>query len=58
MVRVHIVNNKPVRYDDFITGWQLANGQRWGRPVGVTVAADGSVLISDDAGGAIYRVTH
>jgi glucose/arabinose dehydrogenase len=58
VVRVHIVNNKPVRYDDFITGWQLANGQRWGRPVGVTVAADGSVLLSDDAGGAIYRVTH
>ena len=42
--------------EDFITGWQRADGSRWGRPVDVLVAADGAVLVSDDASGAIYRV--
>ena len=57
VVRVRIVNGLPVSYEDFITGWQLANGNRWGRPVDVLVASDGSVLISDDDGGVIWRVT-
>jgi len=58
VVRVHIVNGQPVSVEDFVTGWQLANGERWGRPVDAIVYRDGSVLISDDAGGAIYRVSH
>jgi glucose/arabinose dehydrogenase len=58
VVRVHVANGKPTGVEDFITGWQQANGNRWGRPVDVVVAADGSVLVSDDASGAIYRVTH
>lgn len=58
VVRVHVANGKPVSVEDFITGWQQPNGSRWGRPVDVVVAADGSVLISDDDSGAIYRVTH
>jgi glucose/arabinose dehydrogenase len=57
VVRVRTVNNKPVSYEDFISGWQLAGGQRWGRPVDIAVMRDGSVLISDDMGGAIYRVS-
>lgn len=57
VVRVRIDNGKPVGYDDFVTGWQRNNGSRWGRPVDVIVARDGSVLISDDLAGAIYRVT-
>jgi glucose/arabinose dehydrogenase len=57
VVRVHVVNGRPVSYDDFITGWQRYDGSRWGRPVGIVVARDGSVLISDDASGTIYRVT-
>ncbi|HXB26418.1 MAG TPA: PQQ-dependent sugar dehydrogenase [Gemmatimonadaceae bacterium] len=57
VVRVHLDGGKPVGYDDFITGWQRNNGSRWGRPVDVIVARDGSVLVSDDAAGAIYRVT-
>jgi hypothetical protein len=57
IVRVRIVNGLPVSYEDFITGWQLANGNRWGRPADVLVASDGSVLISDDDGGVIWRVT-
>jgi glucose/arabinose dehydrogenase len=57
VVRVRIRNDKPVAVEDFITGWQPANGSRWGRPVDVLVASDGSVLVSDDSGGNIYRVT-
>ena len=57
VVRVRLDGGKPVGYDDFITGWQRNNGSRWGRPVDVIVARDGSVLVSDDAAGAIYRVT-
>jgi len=57
VVRVRIRDGKPVSYEDFITGWQGPNGRRWGRPVDVVVHPDGSLLISDDAAGAIYRVT-
>jgi glucose/arabinose dehydrogenase len=56
IVRVHVVKGLPVSYDDFITGWQRHDGSRWGRPVDVVVARDGSVLISDDMAGTIYRV--
>lgn len=41
---------------DFVTGW-LEQG-RWGRPVDVLQAPDGSLLISDDDAGAIYRVRY
>jgi glucose/arabinose dehydrogenase len=57
VVRVHVQNDKPVSVEDFITGWQQSSGSRWGRPVDVLVAGDGSVLVSDDSGGSIYRVT-
>jgi glucose/arabinose dehydrogenase len=57
VVRVHVTNDRPVGVEDFITGWQTPSGSRWGRPVDVVVASDGSVLVSDDSGGAIYRVT-
>jgi glucose/arabinose dehydrogenase len=39
-----------------ISGW-LVNGQYWGRPVDVVFGKDGAMYISDDAGGAVYRVT-
>jgi glucose/arabinose dehydrogenase len=56
VVRVRVRDGRPVGYEDFVTGWQTASGERWGRPVGVVVAADGAVLVSDDAGGAVFRV--
>ncbi|MEP6692063.1 MAG: PQQ-dependent sugar dehydrogenase [Gemmatimonadaceae bacterium] len=58
VIRVHIESGKPVSQDDFITGWQDASGKRWGRPVDVLVNKDGSVLISDDSSGSIYRISH
>jgi glucose/arabinose dehydrogenase len=56
IIRVHIANGQPQSYDDFITGWQRPDGSRWGRVADVMVAADGSLLITDDKLGAIYRV--
>lgn len=56
IVRVHVVNGLPTSYDDFITGWQRGDGSRWGRVADVMVAADGSVLITDDTNGVVYRV--
>ena len=45
-------------YEPFAEGWLQRGGNRWGRPVDVITAADGSLLISDDKAGAIYRVTY
>ena len=57
VVRIRVKNGKPVSYEDFITGWQNEAGARWGRPVDFAVLRDGSVLVSDDAGNTIFRVT-
>jgi glucose/arabinose dehydrogenase len=57
VVRIHVAGGQPGQVEDLVTGWQRAVVIRWGRPVDVVVAADGSVLISDDAAGAIYRLT-
>jgi glucose/arabinose dehydrogenase len=43
-------------YDDFVTGFVSAEGKVWGRPVGITVAKDGSLLFSEDGNGTIWRV--
>ena len=58
VVRVRINNGHPVGVEDFITGWQRPDGSRWGRPVGILVAPDGALLVSDDMGGKIWRVTY
>jgi glucose/arabinose dehydrogenase len=57
VVRIRVRDGRPVGYEDFITGWQDAAGKRWGRPVDVVVHRDGSVLVSDDQSGTIYRVS-
>jgi glucose/arabinose dehydrogenase len=46
-----------VAIEDLVRGWN-ANGDTWGRPAGLLVLPDGSVLISDDAGGRIYRLRY
>lgn len=45
-------------YQDFLTGFVLDDGTVWGRPVGVTVASDGSLLVTDDGTGSIWRVSY
>ena len=57
-VQVDSGGRRATGVDDFITGWQLPDGSRWGRPVGLLVLPDGSLLVSDDMGGKIWRVTY
>ena len=45
-------------YQDFLTGFVLDDGTVWGRPVGVAVAPDGSLLVTDDGSGSIWRVSY
>ncbi|MBV8516971.1 MAG: sorbosone dehydrogenase family protein [Acidobacteria bacterium] len=54
-------NGKPAGgYDDFVVGWSgdPEAATVWGRPAGVVVLRDGSLLVSDDGAGAIWRVTY
>ena len=46
----------PGPVQDFATGWLRADGSNWGRPVDVLTAPDGSLFVSDDGGGFIYRI--
>jgi glucose/arabinose dehydrogenase len=43
-------------YEDFLTGFVTPEGQVWGRPVGVTVMKDGSLLVTDDGSRTVWRV--
>jgi glucose/arabinose dehydrogenase len=59
LVRVMLRDGKPTgTYQDFLTGFVGDDGRVWGRPVGVAVAANGSLLVSDDAGGTVWRVSY
>jgi glucose/arabinose dehydrogenase len=54
-------NGKVVKYEPFLTGFLLdekGDPPMWGRPVDVLVMPDGSMLVSDDYNGVIYRVTY
>jgi glucose/arabinose dehydrogenase len=45
-------------YDDFLTGFVTSDGQVWGRPVGVAVAKDGSLFVTDDGSRSVWHVTY
>jgi len=45
-------------YDDLLTGFVTADGQVWGRPVGVAVGSDGSLFVSDDGSRSVWHVTY
>ena len=45
-------------YEDFLTGFVVDNGHVWGRPVGIAVAQDGSLLVSDDGSNSIWRISY
>jgi len=57
-VQVDSSGHRAVGVEDFIVGWQRPDGSRWGRPVGLLVLPDGSLLVSDDYGGKIWRVSY
>jgi len=59
VVRVPLHDGKASgEYQDFLTGFVTEDGKVWGRPVGIAVAKDGSLLVSDDGTGSIWRVSY
>jgi glucose/arabinose dehydrogenase len=57
-VPLHQTGHASGEYEDFLTGFVIDDESVWGRPVGVTVAPDGSLLVSDDGSGSIWRITY
>ena len=49
---------KAVSYEPFVEGWLQPNDVVWGRPADIINAPDGSLLVSDDHAGAIYRIRY
>ena len=54
----HATGKARGEYEDFVTGFITPEGKVWGRPVGITVTKDGSLLISEDGNGTIWRVSY
>jgi len=57
-VPLHNSGHAGGEYEDFLTGFVLPDGNVWGRPVGITVASDGSLLVSDDGSNSVWRVSY
>ncbi len=59
VIRIPMKGGKATgEYEDFLTGFVLPNGDVWGRPVGVAVATDGSLFVSDDGSKSIWHVSY
>jgi glucose/arabinose dehydrogenase len=57
VVRVILENGVPTgEYEDFVTGFVLGDDDVWGRPVGIAVASDGALIVSEDGNDTIWRV--
>lgn len=54
---VRLQGQRAVSYEPFVSGW-MKNESAWGRPADVLVMPDGSLLVSDDLAGAIYRISY
>lgn len=59
VVRLPMQDGRPTgEYEDFLTGLVADDAGVWARPVGIAVAKDGALLVSDDAGGTIWRISY
>jgi glucose/arabinose dehydrogenase len=59
IVRISFEAGQPTGFEDFVTGFLIDGGSAtFARPAGITVAADGSLLFTDDTNGVIYRVAY
>lgn len=58
LVAVRFQSGKVTGVEDLLTGFQLDNGDRWARPVGVAVAADGAIYFTSDSGiNGLFRLS-
>jgi glucose/arabinose dehydrogenase len=55
---LHQTGHASGEFEEFMTGFVVDNGHVWGRPVGVTTAPDGSLLVTDDGSNTIWRITY
>jgi glucose/arabinose dehydrogenase len=55
---VRLNGDQAVSYEPFAEGWLNPDGTNWGRPVDLMILPDGSLLVSDDLGGRIYRIVY
>jgi glucose/arabinose dehydrogenase len=59
VVRLLFKDGEPTGiYEDFATGFVVSDANVWGRPVGVAVAPDGALFVSDDGSGTIWRIAY
>jgi len=59
VIRVRLRHGVPTGgYDDFLTGFVIDDSHVWGRPVGVTVAHDGALLVTEDGNDTIWRIAY
>jgi len=59
IVRIRLKDGVPTgEYEDFVTGFVVNGTEVWGRPVGVAIAHDGALLVSEDGNGTIWRISH
>jgi len=59
VIRVRLKDGVPTgEYEDFMTGFVVDGSSVWARPVGVAVAHDGALLVSEDANGTMWRVSY
>ena len=59
IVRVIVRNGIPTgEYEDFMTGFVIDDRKVWGRPVGVAVAHDGSLIVTEDGNGNLWRISY
>jgi glucose/arabinose dehydrogenase/cytochrome c2 len=59
VVRVRLDHGVPTgEYEDFLTGYEVDNRDVWGRPVGVAVAHDGALLVTEDGNGTLWRISY
>ena len=59
IVRIVLRDGVPTgEYEDFVTGFVADDGAVWGRPVGVAIAKDGSLLFTEDGNNTIWRVSY
>ena len=59
VIRVPLRDGVPTgEYEDFMTGFVVGEGDVWGRPVGVAVARDGALFVSDDGSNTVWRVSY